>query len=157
MAQTVWSRQLAQSRHPSTYSKVVSVIVSRTFKDILVYPIPAKDELLVQYPSSEKIIIKLTDEMGRERGIAPVQDNRGASLPTSTLPPGIYFLYISNGRESTYKKIVIEWRKSSASCNSLPAMQSFYFWNFVSCQLIFCFYALRCTLRPRVMYHTCLF
>lgn len=92
----------------STHSKVVSVLVSKTFKDILVYPIPANDELLVEYPSSERIILKLTDEMGRERGVTPVQDKRGASLPTSTLPPGIYFLYISNGRESTYKKIVIE-------------------------------------------------
>ena len=92
----------------STHSKVVSVVVSKTFKDILVYPIPADDELLVEYPSSERIILKLTDEMGRERRITPVQDKRGASLPTSTLPPGIYFLYISNGRESTYKKIVIE-------------------------------------------------
>lgn len=91
----------------STHFKVVSVIVNKTFKDIVVHPVPTKAELSVEYPSSEKVIIRLADELGRQYAIAPIEGPDGASIPTSSLPPGIYFLYISNGREHAYKKIVI--------------------------------------------------
>jgi hypothetical protein len=92
----------------STYSKVVSVVVNKTFRDIVIYPVPAKEELLIECPSSEKFIFQLSDELGREYNIHPVAHQRGISIPTSTLLPGIYFLYITNGQEHCYKRVVIQ-------------------------------------------------
>ncbi len=92
----------------STYSKVVSAVVNKTFRDIVIYPVPAKEELLIECPSSEKFIFQLSDELGREYNIHPVAHQRGVSIPTSTLLPGIYFLYITNGQEHCYKRVVIQ-------------------------------------------------
>ena len=88
--------------------KVVSVIVNKTFKDIVVYPNPASKELFVKYPSSEKITLRLADELGHEYTITPLQEKGGATIPTTSIPPGIYFLHISNGREQSNKKIIIK-------------------------------------------------
>lgn len=92
----------------ATYSKAVSVIVNKTFNDVIVHPVPATNHLMIEHPNSEKVILKLSDELGREYSIFEEQTPRGTTIPTSNLPPGIYVLYISNGREHCYKKIVIE-------------------------------------------------
>ncbi len=92
----------------STYFNVRSVIVNRSFRDVVVHPVPANDVLLIKYPSSEKIVFKLADQFGREYAITPEIDQDGASIPVSTIPPGIYFLYITNGREESHKKVIIE-------------------------------------------------
>lgn len=92
----------------STHFNVRSVVVNQTFKDVVVYPVPTHDELFLEYPSSEKIIFKLSDQLGREYSISPVIGKDGASIPTSSIPPGIYFLYITNGREESHRKVIIE-------------------------------------------------
>ena len=84
------------------------MIVNKTFNDVIVHPVPATNQLMIEHPNSEKVILKLSDELGREYSIFEEQIPRGTSIPTSNLPPGIYVLYISNGREHCYKKIVIE-------------------------------------------------
>jgi hypothetical protein len=92
----------------STYSKIVSVKVSKTFQDVIVYPVPAKDELFVEFARSENVVLKIIDQLGRESQVKPTFGPRGASIDTSELTPGVYFLHLTNGREHACKKIIIE-------------------------------------------------
>jgi hypothetical protein len=73
-----------------------------------VYPVPAKDELFVEFARSENVVLKIIDQLGRENQVKPTFGPRGASIDTSELTPGVYFLHLTNGREHAYKKIVVE-------------------------------------------------
>lgn len=92
----------------STHFNVRSVVVNKTFADVVVYPVPTRDELHIEYPSSEKIVFKLSDQLGREYSINPVIDKGGAKIPISSIPPGVYFLYITNGREESHQRVIVE-------------------------------------------------
>jgi hypothetical protein len=54
------------------------------------------------------VVLKIIDQLGRESQVKPTFGPRGASIDTSELTPGVYFLHLTNGREHAYKKIVVE-------------------------------------------------
>src|SRR5690606_29548082 len=92
-----------------TYSSIQSVQVNKTFQDIVVYPVPARGEVFLQYPHSENIAIKLIDRLGHEYPVVPVSGwSNGSHIDISSFKPGLYYLCVTNGRDNAYRKIIIE-------------------------------------------------
>src|SRR5690606_33788560 len=83
-----------------TYSGIQNVQVNKTFQDFVVYPVPARGELFLQYPHSENIAIKFIDRLGREYPVEPGSGGLdGTRIDISSFQPGLYYLYITNGRD----------------------------------------------------------
>ncbi len=70
------------------------------------YPTPATDRLQVQYLTENEQVtsLRILDLMGKtmqETRLEPVKGANHTTLSVSTLPPGVYLLYLANGTEST--------------------------------------------------------
>lgn len=69
-----------------------------------VYPNPFKDEISVKYNGSEKLSYKLFNSSGQEIKFVPVINQ--PIIRTEGLSKGIYFLEISNGNDTTVKRLI---------------------------------------------------
>ena len=88
----------------TSYSNVLSVVVKKTFQDIIPYPVPASNELLVEYPSSERIILKLRDELGRDMEIIPVESKKRGNSADFNITSGYLFSIYFKRQRIRYQK-----------------------------------------------------
>ncbi|RFM32479.1 cellulase family glycosylhydrolase [Chitinophaga silvisoli] len=83
-----------------------AVSSSSKLQDIIIYPVPAHDQVMITLPASEqKTYISLGDMNGTKyRSIATSESTYNMDI--SKLPAGIYFIMIQQGDQRTIRKIV---------------------------------------------------
>ena len=85
-----------------------STSVVETPQGIRVYPNPANDMLNFQFPSSEKVTIRLLDISGRLMQERVVLSNTSASFNVAGYAPGIYLYQVITDSETASGKITIQ-------------------------------------------------
>ncbi len=95
----------------STYSEVVSVSLGEAFRQMQVYPNPTAGVLFVEPASgsglsaNEQVTYKLYDHTGQLMDSGSLS---GGALDLSRFSPGLYWLNIQTGSESSVLKVVLE-------------------------------------------------
>ncbi len=98
----------SSSKLPSTISKTQG----KSFEDLKVSPVPAKESINISYKgnSKDELIINLFDEQGKvvlKEKVIDSQDNLNKSLNINGIKPGVYYLQLIQGKKVDVKKIVI--------------------------------------------------
>lgn len=74
-----------------------------------IYPIPAHNQLTINYSSSSKAQLSIVDLLGRTLNVQQLPEGtQQSSLDISQLPAGQYMLVINNGTEIVSKNIVVQ-------------------------------------------------
>lgn len=93
-----------------TYSKIVSVRLNENMYNVMLYPNPAANKLMIKFDQviSGKSDIQVTDLMGRSMlhtTLAALQNN--IELDVKHFPAGRYFIRISNGKETINQSFIV--------------------------------------------------
>jgi hypothetical protein len=75
---------------------------------VIVYPNPTSDQVTVALPEGDQVKqVSLVDQYGQvQNRFNTVQNSH--SIDVSTLPPGLYFITVKTGKETTTKKLKLE-------------------------------------------------
>ncbi|WPQ61733.1 cellulase family glycosylhydrolase [Chitinophaga sancti] len=87
-------------------STLKTVATNSKLQDIILYPVPAHDQLTITLPASEqKTYISMGDMSGTKYRTVTTTD-RIYNMNIAKLPAGVYFIMIQQGDQRTIKKIV---------------------------------------------------
>jgi hypothetical protein len=106
----MWNRALTSSEINQVFqSNLASIKSNASISNIRVYPNPANNILNFEYEKSNKITeVKITNVIGEDVRKENVGDNEGKlRVDISNLTNGIYFVTLSNGKESFIEKIIV--------------------------------------------------
>lgn len=91
----------------SEYSKIVSVQVKETLKEIKLYPNPANNQLYIGVPLiSGKYEVRITNVNGKLVKQLLVPGNNSISMPIYDLADAVYFISVSDGNNKYQSKFV---------------------------------------------------
>ena len=89
-----------------TYSKVESVeIIDLIKKELTVYPNPATESVVVEYPFDSKVQISIFNSLGQFQELI-VTENISTTINLQHLPAGVYFLHLNTEGVNLIKKII---------------------------------------------------
>ena len=82
-------------------------LIEKALSKVMVYPNPAENKIIVELPySADKIILSLTDILGRELIYHQYEDIKIVSLDISSLSAASYYLFVEYKNKIFRKKII---------------------------------------------------
>ena len=83
---------------------IVSIDELSLANQVQTFPNPFDNQIIIQYDGNENLTYRLINSVGQELSIDLI--NNQSIIETTDLPKGVYFLEISNGKETSVRKLV---------------------------------------------------
>jgi len=90
-----------------TYSSILPIQLESRLADILLYPNPATDQIMINFPTAGKYGIVLLNSNGQTLQNLVVSTGNSLALNVSNRPAGVYFICISRGGNKDIRKIIV--------------------------------------------------
>jgi Concanavalin A-like lectin/glucanases superfamily/HYR domain/Secretion system C-terminal sorting domain/Lectin C-type domain/SprB repeat len=90
----------------SEFSKVI-YLGKKENTEIKVYPNPATDFINIENLDSNKLNIRVLDELGREIISQTKSNDTNVKIPIGNISTGTYFIQIQNQKQTIYRKVVV--------------------------------------------------
>jgi hypothetical protein len=110
---TVWDSVVSGTPNGAVFSlficsEFVTSVLDDKLPDLLIYPIPANNQITIKGLANRNVNIKLIDQFGRLLFIRPVINQANTQIDVSNFPNGIYYLSINNGETLMTQKVIID-------------------------------------------------
>ena len=100
--------RLKQTDFDGKHSYSDPVVVHNNGNEIIIYPNPVKDQLMVQIEDLPSSDVRLVDETGRSISLDPIHITEGFLYDVSNLKKGIYFIHTHSNTQTITQKVIIQ-------------------------------------------------